>query len=215
MCDPQRNVIDMQYTLSPLPAFRRLSGGRCRWLIAIGVMILLGGCVTGTATSTRTSSGKAMQIIRSAADATLYMDTLEYELNEALADSGITLERSRDDIILRMPGAAAFEPDKAEIKPAFRKLLAPAAQVLGSFDRTLIGVSGYTDSSGSMIRNMELSLERAEAVAALLTALGIAAERIAPQGLGPLQPLADNDSADGRQLNRRVELTIRPLMHLP
>lgn len=176
---------------------------------------MLGGCVTGTATSSRTDTGKPMRIITSAADATLYMDTLEYELNEALADSGITIERDRDDIILRMPGGAAFEPDKAEIKPAFRKWLAPAAQVLRSFDRTLIGVSGYTDSSGTMIRNMELSLERAEAVTALLKAQGIAAERLAPQGLGPLQPLAGNDSTEGRQLNRRVELTIRPLMHLP
>ena len=66
-----------------------------------------------------------------------------------------------------------------------------------------------------MIRNIELSLARAEAVAQLLIRQGVAEYRITPRGLGPLNPLADNDSAEGRQLNRRVELTIRPLFHLP
>jgi len=190
---------------------------RYRWIAAIGAVIMIGCCDTGTVTVTNapTTASKSIRIISNPADATQYMDTLEYELNEALAGSDMAVERSRDDIVLRMPGSAAFEPDLAEIKPAFRKTLAPAAQVLREYDRTLIGVRGYTDSSGGMIRNMELSLARAEAVAALLAAQGIATGRIAPQGLGPLQPLADNGSTEGRQVNRRVELTISPLMRLP
>jgi outer membrane protein OmpA-like peptidoglycan-associated protein len=143
------------------------------------------------------------------------MDTQEFELKEALADSGVTVERSQDDIILRMPGSAAFAPDKADITRAIKKSLVTAARVLEAYDLTSIDVIGYTDSSGTMIRNMELSLERAEAVAQLLKDQGIAESRITPRGLGPLSPLADNDSAEGRQLNRRVELTIRPLLHLP
>jgi outer membrane protein OmpA-like peptidoglycan-associated protein len=78
--------------------------------------------------TTPTDVDRPLRIITSAADAALYMDTQAYELKEALANSGVTVERNRDDIILRMPGAAAFEPDKAEIKPAFRKSIAAAAR---------------------------------------------------------------------------------------
>jgi outer membrane protein OmpA-like peptidoglycan-associated protein len=154
-------------------------------------------------------------IISSPADAAVYMDIQEQELKEALGKSGMTMERDRDDIILRMPGAAAFESDQAEIKPAFRKSVAGAVKVLATYDRTLIDVSGHTDSTGSMTHNMELSLERAQAVVELLQKAGIAEARITAKGLGPMEPLADNANPEGRQLNRRVELTIRPLMHLP
>jgi len=166
--------------------------------------LLLSACVTGTSTSTNVDERSATA---------LYMDAQEYQLKRVLADSGVAVERARDDIILRMPGAATFEPDKADIKPVFRESVAAAAQVLKAYDRTLIEVDGYTDSSGAMIRNMALSLERAEAVAQQLMSQGIADTRITPIGMGPLQPLADNDSVEGRQLNRRVELTIRPLPH--
>jgi outer membrane protein OmpA-like peptidoglycan-associated protein len=191
------------------------SAHRYRRLTAVGVVLLLGGCATGTITSTPVSVEKPQPVILTAADATQYMDTQEFELKEALADSGVTVERSQDDIILRMPGAAAFAPDKADITPAFQKSIAGAAQVLKAYDRTAIDVTGHTDSSGAMIHNMELSLERAEAVARLLQRQGVAEYRITPRGLGPMDPLADNDSAKGRQLNRRVEITIRPLFHLP
>jgi outer membrane protein OmpA-like peptidoglycan-associated protein len=192
------------------------SAHRYRCLAAIAVVLLIGGCATSTTTSVPASVEEEPQrILSSAADARQYMDTQELELQEALVDSGVTVERRGDDIILRMPGAATFEPDKADITPAFKKSLTTAAQVLHAYDRTAIDVTGYTDTSGTMIRNMELSLERAEAVTQLLKRQGIPDYRITPRGLGPLNPLADNDSADGRQLNRRVEITVRPLFHLP
>jgi len=186
-------------------------------MAAIAGALLLSGCMTGTATSTGapTNAGTPVRIISSPADAALYMDTLHYELSEALAGSQMTVERNRDDIILRKTGDGLFEPNGMTIKPAFSRSLTVASQLLRSYDRTLICIDGHTDSSGTMTHNMELSLARAEAVAALLKSQGIAAARIAPQGMGPLQPLADNHTAEGRQLNRRVELTIRPLLHLP
>jgi outer membrane protein OmpA-like peptidoglycan-associated protein len=205
----------MRHRLPPPASSQRWSGRHGRSLAAIGAAVLLSGCITGTTRTTPTDVDRPLRIITNAADAALYMDTQAYELKEALANSGVTIERNRDDIVLRMPGAAAFEPDKAEITPAYRKSVAAAAQVLASYDRTLIDVSGHTDSTGAMIRNMTLSLERAEAVVQLLKKAGIDEARITPRGLGPMEPLADNDSADGRQINRRVELTIRPLMHLP
>jgi outer membrane protein OmpA-like peptidoglycan-associated protein len=205
----------MEYS-SPAPASsHRLSRIRSPSLIALGAALLLGGCVTGTVTSVPAKGSGKLMIISSPADAAVYMDIQEQELKEALGKSGMTMERDRDDIILRMPGAAAFESDQAEIKPAFRKSVAGAVKVLATYDRTLIDVSGHTDSTGSMTHNMELSLERAQAVVELLQKAGIAEARITAKGLGPMEPLADNANPEGRQLNRRVELTIRPLMHLP
>jgi outer membrane protein OmpA-like peptidoglycan-associated protein len=203
----------MLYALSRQATSSRTFTAPYRWLAAIAAALLLSACMTGTATST--SVGRHARFGSSPADIALYMDAQEYELREALADHDAIVARDRDAIILRMSGAEAFEPDKADIRPAFRQTVTAAARILTLYDHTLIDVAGHTDSSGSMIPNMALSLERAEAVASLLMSEGIAESRITPRGLGPMEPLADNDSAEGRQLNRRVELTIRPMLHLP
>jgi outer membrane protein OmpA-like peptidoglycan-associated protein len=73
---------------------------------------------------------------------------------------------------------------------------------------THVVVNGYTDNVGSANSNMRLSQERADAVKADLVALGIPADRISAQGLGEQDPIADNDTADGRRSNRRVSVAI-------
>jgi outer membrane protein OmpA-like peptidoglycan-associated protein len=74
-------------------------------------------------------------------------------------------------------------------------------------DRTAL-VEGHTDDVGSNSTNEELSLRRAESVRGYLTSRGIAANRLASFGKGEMQPVAGNDSAEGRQQNRRVEVVI-------
>jgi len=184
-------------------------GFHYRWLALTALISLLSACVTGTAVGTRVDP-RAIALARPA-DTVLYMDTQEYELKELLADSGIDVERVRDDIILRVHGTAAFAPDQADLNPAFQAALVGLTEILLAYDRTLIDVSGYTDATGPMLGNMALSVRRAEVVAELLQGQGIAAERITARGLGPLHPVGDNTTNAGRQLNRRVELTIRPV----
>ena len=69
-----------------------------------------------------------------------------------------------------------------------------------------IEVQGHTDSTGAAERNRELSLERAQSVAAALRLYGVEASRLVPRGFGPDQPVADNAPEEGRQQNRHVEL---------
>jgi outer membrane protein OmpA-like peptidoglycan-associated protein len=74
-------------------------------------------------------------------------------------------------------------------------------------DRT-VEVTGFTDSTGSVEFNQELSERRAEAVRQALTRYGISPQRVVARGLGPALPVASNNTASGRQQNRRVEITI-------
>lgn len=136
------------------------------------------------------------------------MDALERELRKLLTDSGSSVERVRGDIVLRMAGPGVFEPDQADIGPAFQELLGALASLLSTVGSPLIEVTGFTDATGPMIVNLALSLERAERVAQVLATHGAPKQRIVAKGLGPLHPIADNDTPEGRQLNRRVELTI-------
>jgi outer membrane protein OmpA-like peptidoglycan-associated protein len=181
-----------------------MCGPAIRLVAALGIITALTACVSGGTTTVRV--GERAGVLGMA----LYMDAQERELSELLTASGVSVERARDDIILRTPGHAAFEPELADVSPVFHDQLVDLAGVLNKYDTTHIEVSGFTDTTGSMVGNMALSLQRAEAVAQLLESLGVSGHRITAKGLGPLHPVADNATAEGRQLNRRVELTIRP-----
>lgn len=100
-----------------------------------------------------------------------------------------------------------FDFDKADIKPESDKQLAEMATLLKSSPGLKVFIVGHTDNKGALAYNTDLSQRRAEAVAKALAAKhGIAADRMVAKGVGPLSPLAPNDSEDGQAKNRRVEL---------
>ncbi len=113
---------------------------------------------------------------------------------------------------LRATGHAAvygiyFDTGKAVVKPESQPALAEVAKLLAADPSLKLWVVGHTDSVGGLDANMKLSQARAEAVAAaLVSGHGVAAARLKGQGVGPLAPVASNDSEDGRAKNRRVEL---------
>jgi outer membrane protein OmpA-like peptidoglycan-associated protein len=82
---------------------------------------------------------------------------------------------------------------------------------LAEFDQTMVEVAGHTDSTGSEAYNQALSERRAKSVAGYLTNRGIRSERLLIVGAGEGHPVASNDTPEGRQQNRRVELTIVPV----
>lgn len=140
-----------------------------------------------------------------------YMDKQENELREQLAGSGVSVTRMGDDVVLNMPGNVTFDVDRSDLRPSFHDVLDSVGLVLKEFDQTLIDVTGHTDSTGSVAHNMSLSERRARAVETYLKAAGIEPVRIYTMGVGPNYPVADNSSATGRQLNRRVELVLKPI----
>lgn len=100
-----------------------------------------------------------------------------------------------------------FDTGKSEIKPESDAALSEIAKLLQNNAALKLYVVGHTDSVGSFDSNMKLSKDRAEAVAKALTGkYGIAADRLKSHGVASLSPVASNDTEDGKQKNRRVEL---------
>jgi outer membrane protein OmpA-like peptidoglycan-associated protein len=140
-----------------------------------------------------------------------YMDVQEAKLRDQLAGTGVSVTRVGDEIVLNMPGNVTFATDSAAIKPGFYDVLSSVSLVLEEYDKTIIEVSGHTDSTGSSAYNQTLSEKRAGSVASYLEAQGIMRQRILSQGFGEQMPLADNGTPGGREQNRRVELRLVPL----
>ena len=103
-----------------------------------------------------------------------------------------------------------FDTDQAVVKPESDKTLALIADYMKSNSAMKFFVTGHTDSAGSYEHNLKLSDARAKAVAAALSGKhGIAASRLQAVGVGPVAPVATNDTDEGRAKNRRVELVKR------
>lgn len=101
-----------------------------------------------------------------------------------------------------------FDFDKASLRPEGIAVLNDAAALLKTNERVVVEVAGHTDSVGSEAYNQGLSERRANTVRDYLVSQGITATRLTARGYGEVQPVATNDTPEGRQLNRRVELIV-------
>lgn len=140
-----------------------------------------------------------------------YMDRQEILLRQRLEATGVSVTRIDDRIILNMPSSITFETDSAELRPQFYDVLNSVSQVLEEYEKTLVNVAGHTDSTGAASYNQTLSEKRARNVAQYLIAQGVNPTRVAAEGMGENQPVASNQTPEGRQANRRVEITLAPL----
>jgi outer membrane protein OmpA-like peptidoglycan-associated protein len=141
----------------------------------------------------------------------LYMDNQEAKLRERLRESGVSVTRVGDNIVLNMPSNITFDTDQADLKPQFYDTLNSVALVFQEYDQTLIDVVGHTDEDGSEDYNYDLSRRRAASVARYLTAQMLEPNRFSVEGRGEQEPIASNRTAVGKAQNRRVEITILPL----
>ena len=140
-----------------------------------------------------------------------YMDRQERELRARTAGTDVQVIRRGDDLVLNMPSGITFSYDSAAVQPQFQPTLNQVAQVLAQYNQTYIDVYGHTDSTGTDAYNQSLSERRARAVADYLAGRGVQQPRIGIQGYGESQPIASNDTEDGRAANRRVEIKIVPI----
>lgn len=140
-----------------------------------------------------------------------YMDTQEAELRKQLRSTGVSVVRDGDNINLVMPGDITFPTAGSDLRSDFYDVLDSVALVLKEFDKTIVAVAGHTDSVGSDAYNQKLSEQRAQSVAAYLQRRNIEPARFEVIGFGERNPVADNATAEGRALNRRVELTLLPI----
>ncbi len=140
-----------------------------------------------------------------------YMDKQEAKLRQQLRGTGVSVERVGDNINLIMPGNITFATNSADINSSFYPVLDSVALVLTEFDKTVVVVAGHTDSDGSDALNETLSRNRASSVSNYLISQKILPARFEIIGFGERQPIASNTTAEGKQLNRRVEITLLPV----
>lgn len=187
---------------------------------AIGAVV---GSVTGAVIGNRVA-GKGSRVggtvIGAAAGAAVgggigyMMDRQEADLREQLASERaqhqVEVERLRDDLLrLTLANQVSFDVDSAVVKPAFQPTLAKVAEVLTRYQDNQVTIVGYTDSTGSEAYNESLSQRRAAAVLAELNRLGVPASRLRAIGRGESEPRASNETAAGREQNRRVEILLQ------
>ncbi len=120
------------------------------------------------------------------------------------------LERKGDSIIMNFSGDTLFDTNSSVLHPGAINNLKQIATILKRYPDTNVTIKGHTDSTGSADYNQKLSQQRADAVKPILLGEGIVPERIATIGYGASFPIASNDTPEGRQLNRRVEMEIKP-----
>lgn len=134
------------------------------------------------------------------------MDKAADELDRDL--EGANVERVGEGIKITFDSGLMFGVDKSELSEASKQNLIELAETLKKYEETNILVEGHTDDTGSDDYNMDLSRRRAYSVEDFLTANGIEKKRMEITAYGEMQPTASNDTDEGRQQNRRVEVAI-------
>ena len=132
-----------------------------------------------------------------------------------LKAAGAQIQESATEIKISLQGEILFDFDKSNIRPAAESTLGQVAKMIRSYPRAQVLIEGYTDSKGSLSYNAKLSDRRAVSVRSWFAQHGINAAAMQTRGWGAARPVAPNqkpngaDDPEGRQKNRRVEITIR------
>lgn len=134
------------------------------------------------------------------------MDKQAEELENELENAKI--ERVGEGILISFDSGILFGYDSATLQPEAKANISKLADILKKYPDSNVLITGHTDSDGSDSYNQTLSEKRAKSVSDYAAYQGISSSRLSIVGLGENEPVASNDSADGKQLNRRVEIAI-------
>jgi outer membrane protein OmpA-like peptidoglycan-associated protein len=177
----------------------------------------LGGALLGYLTNTSSGEqGRKNALIGAGVGALAgagvgqYMDRQQRALEAELSGTGVGVARQGDNLVLRMPSDVTFATNQSSLDSRFLPVLADVARVLNEYDRSMVDVIGHTDSSGGDAINQPLSERRASSVASYLMDNGVIRERLYVAGVSSRNPIASNDTVQGKAQNRRVEILIRP-----
>lgn len=117
-----------------------------------------------------------------------------------------------NNLMVTMTSKTAFEVDSTNIKQGFHSTMDKISNVVNKYGKTHLNLVGHTDSTGSSAYNQRLSERRASSIQGYLGARGVIPQRMTVYGMGEDQPRASNTTSAGRQLNRRVEIVIEPVV---
>ena len=138
------------------------------------------------------------------------LDAQARALQGTMTTPGVQVVNTGQTLNVTLPEGVLFATDSAAVSGPAQNDLYALARNLQQYPNSTVRVIGHTDSTGRAAYNMQLSQRRAQSVAGILTAGGVAAGRITTVGMGQTQPVASNDTTAGRAQNRRVEIVIRP-----
>lgn len=195
-------------TMDPYTGRPQLSDASIGTGIGAAGGALVGQLIGGNTTATLIGAG-----IGAAAGGLIgnSMDQEANELRAQLQGTGVSIYRNGNYIQLVMPGDITFKTNSATIRPQFYNVLNSVGIVLRKYNRTIIRVTGYTDNTGTVEYNQQLSESRASSVANYLSTQGLNPNRFSVVGYGERGPIASNKTAQGRAHNRRVEISIQPI----
>lgn len=203
-------------------------------LALAGAALLLAGCANMSDTQRRTATGAGVGAVAGAVvgaatggsvgtGAVLgagvgalgtyiwsqHMEQQRRDMEQATRGTGVGVMQTADNQLkLDIPSDISFDTGRADIKSNFAPILERFAEGLRNNPNAEVRIVGHTDSTGSDAVNNPLSLARAESARNFLTMRGVSGARIWVEGRGSHQPIASNDSADGRARNRRVEIYV-------
>lgn len=190
-----------------------------RTKIGAGVGAVLGGVAgsqLGDKSSTNAAIGAALGAL-AGGGVGRYMDNQQRELNRKLqaeqARDVLHITRlDQNTLKIGVASDASFAVDSSTLSGNAQSTFNTIANTLKDYDKTAIHVVGHTDSTGSEQHNMKLSQQRAQAVANFMTSRGVNSKRVLTWGRGESEPIATNDTKDGRAQNRRVDIVIKPIV---
>lgn len=137
------------------------------------------------------------------------LDDYEPKVKEAIKGTHFEYERRENILVITAPVQGAFNPDRPNMMlPSMLGPLTRMAKMVESDDTIGVLILGHADSSGDAKTNLELSEQRARAFTSIFRMSGLKQNRLTSRGLGSVAPRAANDSAQGRALNRRVEIML-------
>jgi outer membrane protein OmpA-like peptidoglycan-associated protein len=168
-----------------------------RWAVFTGGTVYLRGVVPDDATAANIA-GKAARIVGA-----------DHVIDEYTRVPGAPVPKSAP---LYVADLVLFGSDNADIYPGFEQLLNLGVGLLTTFPTITVTIRGHTDNLGSPTYNTELAQRRVNAVIAYLTHRGVDRDRLVGDAVGADQPIGDNDTEQGRQLNRRIEFVIDGLL---
>jgi outer membrane protein OmpA-like peptidoglycan-associated protein len=138
-----------------------------------------------------------------------HMEEQKAAMEQATKGTGVSVSQTADNQLkLDIPSDVSFDTNRYDIKPNLRPILDRFATTLNQNPVTMVTIIGHTDSTGTDAINNPLSVNRAASTRDYLVGRGVAATRIAIDGRGAREPIADNNTEEGRAKNRRVEVLV-------
>ncbi len=174
---------------------------------------VIGAAAGGAAGALIAKNNRALGIIIGAAVGGIggglignYMDRQAAKIEQDL--EGAKVERVGEGILITFDSGILFDVDSYALKTETKNNLNNLSGILNKYDDTDVLVLGHTDNTGTDNYNKTLSKQRASSVDRYLITRNVAGSRLTTEGYGETDPLADNDTSAGRQINRRVEIVI-------